>query len=299
MKQVNYYLARVIKRANLTSEGIASAMQDSVTVEYRGTKYGFIDFRSFNTSRGAPAYYAKLAKYKQQGSVGVVREEHHTSEEAEVRNMIDAASPFVYLPEFSGLAYRNIWNKLTGDQFLKMFKELVESKHEKFFVGCDVEVVADLRTFVFRLAKIDKIMQIRAKVSPPNPLFGPCWKSLGDYMRKRNVAEVEIVEQSDNGIDTKLKEIATAVLNEEQPDQLVERMEPLLEGIGDAAILMATDGYGHGQVKGLEEGKEIVVRTAESQKSFVFDADPDPKLLCEHAAGAFFKINSERGLKHP
>lgn len=298
-KQVRYYLARVMKRGELTADKIVEAMREPETVEYRGTRYSFIDFETFSISGREVGFYAKLAKYKQQGAVGVVREEQHTSAEAEVRNLIDAASPFVYLPGVSGLTYRHIWNRLPGEQFERVFKELIESKYQKFFVGCDIEPITDLRTFVTRLSRIDRITELRATVSPPNPLFAPCWKSLGDYLRKRKLTEVQIREQATSGIDTKLKEIADAVLSDQSPKKLVELMEPLLDGVGDAAVLMATDGYGRARIRGIEDGREVVIRTSDNQKSFLFDGDLNPQLLFELANDTFLKINEERGLEHP
>ncbi len=297
--QGRYYLARILKRGELTPDKIALAMRESVTVEYRGTRYSFIDYQAFGDQGKEDGFYAKLAKYKQQGAVDVVREEQHASAETKVRNLIDAASPFVYIPGVSGLAYRHIWNKFPSDQFERVFKELIESKFERFFVGCDIEPVTDLRTFVMRLSRLDRITQLQATVVPPNPLFGPCWKSLGEYMQKRKLVEAQIREEAPSGIETKLKKIAAAVLADIPPEQLVPLMEPLLDGVGDAALLMAADGYGRARVKGVEEGREVVIRTSENQKSFLFDGDPNPTLLFEYAFEAFRKIDEERGLRHP
>lgn len=294
-----YYLARVLKRGELTPDKVALAMREPVTVEYRGTRYSFIDFEALGTPGRERGYYAKLAKYKQQGAVEVVREEQHASAEAAVRNLIDAASPFVYVPAFGGLAYRHVWNVFPREQFERVFKELIEAKFQRFFVGCDIEPVTDLRTFVMRLARLDVITEMKAKVVPPNPLFGPCWKSLGEYMRKRKLIEAEIREQAQGGIDTRIKEIASAVLAERPAQELPALMEPLLDGVGDAALLMAADGYGSARVRGLEERREVVIRTSENQKSFMFDGDPNPALLFEHAEDVFRSINEERGLEHP
>lgn len=294
-----YYLARVLKRGELTPEKVALAMREPVTVEYRGTRYSFIDFEAFGTPGRERGYYAKLAKYKQQGAVEVVREEQHASAEAAIRNLIDAASPFVYVPAFGGLAYRHMWNVFPREQFERVFKELIEARFQKFFVGCDIEPVTDLRTFVMRLSRLDVITEMKAKVVPPNPLFGPCWKSLGEYMRKRKLIEAEIREQAQAGIDTRIKEIASAVLAERPAQELPALMEPLLDGVGDAALLMAADGYGSARVTGLEERRQVVIRTSENQKSFMFDGDPNPALLFEHAEGVFRSINEERGLEHP
>lgn len=132
-----YYLARILKRGELTADKIALAMREPVTAEYRGTRYSFIDFEAIGAPGKENGFYAKLVKYKQKGAVDVVREEQHMSAEASIRNLIDASSPFVYLPSFSGLSYRHIWNKFPSEQFERVFKELVETKFEKFFVGCD------------------------------------------------------------------------------------------------------------------------------------------------------------------
>lgn len=293
-----FYLARVLKRGEMTKEMVVDAMHAPATIEFRGTRYSFTDFRAVETQRGDTGFYAKLAKYKQEGAVGIVREVEHASAETQVRNLIDASSAFMYLPDFGGLAYRHIWNVLPREQFERIFKELVEYKF--ILAGCDVEPVTDLRTFVMRLSKLDRITELQATVSPPNPLFGPCWKSLSEYLKKRKLTEVQIKEQADSGIKTRLKEIAEAVLQTEKTaGQLLEMMEPLLDGVGDAALLMAADGYGRARIKGMEGAHEAVIRTSDNQKSILIDGDPQPEVLFEHALTAFKKISDERGLQHP
>lgn len=298
-KQTRYYLGRVLKRGEMTSEKIIEAMRDPVTIEYRGTKYSFIDFETFDEPGQGAGYFAKIAKYKQQGAVGVVQEAQHASGETSVLNLIDAASAFVYLPGYSGLVYRHIWNNFSSEQFERVFKELIETRHQKFFVGCDIEPVTDLRTFVTRLSKLDRITELTATVKPPNPLFAPCWKSLFEYMKKRKITEASIKEQADAGIETRLKDIATAVLQESSALELVELMEPLLGGVGDAALLMAADGYGRARVTGIEDDRLVVIRTSDNQKSFMFEGDPNPRLLYEMAVEIFQKNTKERGLEHP
>lgn len=298
-KQARYYLGRVLKRGELTADKVAVAVKEPVTVEYRGTRYSFIDFEPIGSAGENGGFYAKLVKYKQQGAVTVVHEERHASLSAEVANLIDAASAFVYVPQFSGLAYRHIWNALPSDQFERVFKELVEKKYEKFFVGCDVEPITDFRTFVTRLSKLDHITELQATVVPPNPLFGPCWESLSEYLRQRKLDEVQITEQAAGGIRTRLKDIAAAVLRDDAVASWPQLMEPLLDGVGDAAVLMAADGYGRGRVKGTEDGKDVVIRTSENQKSFLFDGDPNPLRLFEYAFDQLQRASEEQGLKHP
>lgn len=297
-KQTRFYLGRVLKRSEMTKEKIFEAVREPATIEFRGTRYSFTDFQAFGSPGRETGFYAKLAKYKQKGAVEIVREDEHASAETQVRNLIDAASAFVYIPEFSGIAYRHVWNALPRDQFERVFKDLVQ--HKFILAGCDIEPVTDLRTFVMRLSRLDRITELDATVSPPNPLFGPCWKSLSEYLRKRKLTEIHINEQSAIGIDTRLKEIAVAVLDAEQAAQtLMVLMEPLLHGVGDAALLMAADGYGRARIKGLEGAHETTIRTSDNQKSFLLESDSHPHALFDAASTAFTKISAERGLEHP
>jgi hypothetical protein len=298
-KQARYYLGRLLKRSEMTVEKLVAAVREPMTVEYRGTRYSFIDFEAIGAPTETAGFYAKLVKYKQQGAVNVVHEELHASKSAEVANLIDAASPFVYVPQFSGIAYRHISNALPSDQFERVFKELVERKFDQFFIGCDVEPITDFRTFVTRLSKLEHITELQASVVPPNPLFGPCWESLAEYLRQRRLEELQIKEEAAAGIRTQLKEIAVAALRDAAAENWQQMMEPLLDGVGDAALLMAADGYGRGRVRGLEHGKDVVVRTSENQKSFLFDSDPNPARLFEFAHDQLKRNAEEQGLKHP
>ena len=163
-----------------------------------------------------------------------------------------------------------------------------------FFIECNIEAVSDLATFYGRVSALSSIELIQAKVRPPNPLFGPLWESLKDYLRKRKVAELKIEEKSDKGqeILSNLKELIAsaekepAVLKQSPPD------------ITDAAILMATDGYGQGKLHGFEGKKKVVICTSDSIKNFKFETEPDPEKLYEAAEGAFREISEKRHMEH-
>ena len=121
-----------------------------------------------------------------------------------------------------------------------------------------------------------------------------------EYIKKRRLDEVIISEDSEGGINTNVSEIAQQMVSDEivSPDNITSRMETLMGGIGDAAVLMAADGYGSAKVEGKEAGKTVIIRTSENQKSFSFKKDPDPKELLKLAHDEFKKINDKRYLKH-
>ena len=248
---------------------------------------------------GLLEFYARLAKYRPEGTVEVVRPDVHSVGRESVENLIEGSSPFVYLPEFSGIAYKHVWNILERDQFTQVFCQLVEASEHNFFARCELEPVTDLRTFVTRLARLEKITVLQATVKPPNPLFGPCWESLKEYLKKRRLEEVVIKEESTAGILTKVAVIAERMSSgATSAMELHGMMEPLLDGVGDAALLMAADGYGNGKVVGIEETRTVTIKTSDNQKSFAFDRDPNPDELFRTAFEHFAKINDERYLDH-
>lgn len=294
-----FYLSRVIKLGNLTNGGVIRAIQESATVQFRGVRYTFTDFQAFGPRDRPAGVYARLAKYRPEGTVEVVRPDVHSVGQESVENLIEGSSPFVYLPDFSGIAYKHVWNILERDQFGRIFCELIEANEQNFFGRCELEPVTDLRTFVTRLSRLEKITVLQAKVKPPNPLFGPCWEPLKEYVKKRRLEEVEIKEESATGISTKVAQIAEKMSRgSTSAMELHDLMEPLLSGVGDAALLMAADGYGSGKVVGVEETRTVTIRTSENQKSFVLDRDPNPEELFQKAQEHFGQINDERYLDH-
>jgi hypothetical protein len=296
--KARYYLGRVVKLGELNQERLLEALREPVVLQRNNNLYTFIDIQVIGQPAEPSGVFARLAKFKPEAAVQIVKPTEHEGAEQNVKNLVEASSPFVYLPEFSGIVYQHVWNRLQREHFEKVFGELIQAKFGNFFVSCRVEPVADLRTFVVRLSKLDKINSIRAKVNPPNPLFGPCWGSLVDYMKKRRLDEVTVQEESQTGVVTNIKRIASAMLEEGDPAKLTTMMEPLMGGVGDAALLMAADGYGRAKVEGHEGDRAVVIRTSENQKSFLLDKDPEPAALAEAARSEFSRVSDERYLEH-
>lgn len=68
--------------------------------------------------------------------------------------------------------------------------------------------------------------------------------------------------------------------------------------IADAAILMAADGYGRGRVRGSSQNEEVVIRTSDTQKSFLSPKDPDPSDLAIKTQNILSQLKDERGMDH-
>lgn len=68
--------------------------------------------------------------------------------------------------------------------------------------------------------------------------------------------------------------------------------------IGDAAILMAADGYGSGTVRGMQGEEVVTIKTSETAKNFSFTKIPDPYELYEKVLSIFERIKNNRHMQH-
>lgn len=303
-KQARYYVSRVVKLGTLGVEEVRRALQEPTTIRRGEYDYTFTDIEEGQAADGTQYIFARLSKYAPAGSVGIVEPAQHASRPADVENLLIAASPFVYIPVHAGVAFQHIWNKLPKEQFERAFAGLVTEKYENFFAEALLEPIADLRSFVEKVARLVRITDLDATVHPPNPLFGPLWSSLRDYIRQRNLREVKVVEHAKDadGINSNLVAAASAVLEAEEPpstDELQKLLPPDGAGIGDAAVLMAADGYGRAKVEGRREGSSVVIRTSDTHVHFMASAEPDWGDVYDPAIRILRRINADRYLEHP
>ena len=291
----HYYLARVVKSGLVTPASVIEAIREPVVVVRRRYSYTFTGISSDDASSYIFGY---LTKFIPAGEVDVVDPSKHSTGPETVDNLQHAASPFIYIPSEAVVAYQHVWNHLQREMFEEVFSSLVEEKHQRFFAECRLKPISDLRTFVQRIASMDKVLRIEATVNPPNPLFGPLWDSLRKYMRERNVGQVSVTENaaSTQGITTHVPQVALGAL--QIPTAHRENLSAQVPGLADAAVLMAADGYGKARVDGERNGAKVVVRTRETQLHFLFARRPDPAELYELVSSIIRQLNKDRGLRH-
>lgn len=293
MRRGRYYMSRVIKIGTLDQDRLQHALLNAPVIEigkFDWTITDVVDGRKSN----APYIFGNLAKYAKEGEVTIVDESAKQQIRAFAPNLLEASAPFVYLPDYSGLVYLHVWNGIQEEVFPRRFQTIVESVYDNFFVGCNVEPVSDYRAFYAKLNSFDRFIELSAKVYPPNPLFGRLWGELNDYVGKRQASEVQIKETSrkDGGLATKLLELIQKILDN-------PNYEPSTPpDVTDAAMLMAADGYGSGKAIGLEGDHEVVVRTSDTQKSFLFSKEPVPEELARAAHAQFSRVSEERNMEH-
>lgn len=295
-KNGTYYVGRVLKLGILDQEMLLASMKRPVSIFKRGSAWTFINVQEVKHS-GTHFVFGRLTKFFPQGEVEVVDEATRSEVTQLEPNLVDASSPFVYIPEHSGIAFLNVSGKITSSVFINRFSNIIEQTNKNFFVDCDVELVSDLKTFAAKLASLDGIFRISARISPPNPLFSPLWKSLETYLRSRNTDRMLITEDApeSEALDSELP-----VLVAEASVQ-TEEIQYIPEGdvaIGDAAILMAADGYGNGTIRGRRDEETVVIKTSETAMNFSFEKTPEPNVLYEKVLAIFDKIKEQRHMEH-
>lgn len=293
MNHGRYYMARVIKLGELNQARLLDAIVKAPVVQLGQFEWTFTDVID---RRDAifPYVFGNLSKYSKEGSVKIVDELAKHQIQARAQNLLEASAPFVYLPQFSGLAFLHVWNGIQEDVFPRRFKAIIEAAYDNFFVDCTIEPVADYRAFLEKLSSLDRITELSAKVHPPNPLFGRLWGSLDTYVKKRQADEVSVRETTEKpkGLSTQILVLIQNIL--ENP-----KYEPNeAPDITDAAMLMAADGYGSGKAVGVDGKHKVVVRTSESQKSFLFEKEPEAEMLANAAREQFDRVSTERDMKH-
>lgn len=291
-----YYLGRVLKLGTLDQDKLMHAIKEPVSVSYRGSSWTFIDVKEVKTER-EHYIFGRLSKYKPLGEVTVV-DTHKRTEETQVEpNLKVASSPFVYIPSHSGIAFLSVYNHIEQISFVNRFCSIIEETYQKFFVDCDIELVSDLRSFAAKVSSLEGIYHVNAKISPPNPMFGCLWAELKDYLIKRNTDRMTVVEDAPDNqpLNTELAYHIEKAANQTIDEQYFTD-EPL--PIGDAAILMAADGYGHGTVRGKRDNEVITIKTSETVKNFTFDKNPEPEALYYKAIAIFEEIKEQRHLGH-
>ena len=292
MRRGRYYLGRVVK-INLDQESLMNAITNAPIITIGKFDWTITDI-SDNREGEFPYIFGKLSKYAKDGHATVIDEISRSQIDADVPNLLEASSSFVYLPDCSGIAFLHVWNGIQEDVFPRRFKSVIEAAFDGFMVACDVEPISDYRAFTSRLKKLSHFTEFSATVYPPNPLFGRLWGSLNEYIDSRNASEVTVKEHTpkSKGLKSKIIELMDKIMDspDYEPDET--------PAIGDAAILMAADGYGRGKVIGIESGDEVVIKTSDTQKSFLHEKEPDPSELAVKAKFQFDKVSNERDMKH-
>ena len=292
MRKGRYCLGRIVK-INLDQQELMDSITNAPIITIGKFDWTITDV--FDNRYGViPYVFGKLSKYARDGHAKVIDELSRAQIDADVPNLLEASSPFVYLPEYSGIAFLHVSTGIQEHVFPRRFKSVIEAAFDGIMVSCDVQTISDYHEFTTRLKKLNYFTEFSATVFPPNPLFGRLWGNLNKYIDSRNASEITVKEHASNseGLKSNVVELMDKII--ESPDYEPDEVP----AIGDSAILMAADGYGKGKVVGVEGNGKVTLKTSETQKNFLHDKESEPNELAIKANFHFDKTSKERDMKH-
>lgn len=293
-KYGTYFISRLIKVGEIYQDDILAALSEPKTITARSASYTITHFTE-HIFKNETYYYGRLTKFKAEGLVKVIDRTKNREIDQIEPDLIIASSPFLFMPEYSCFVYLRIWNQIDLTTFSARIREIILASKDFFLVDCELQPVSDIKSFLDKIRRISIIHEIKAKVNPPNPLFGHLWKSLERYLANRNLDELKIAEKAaDKPINTNLIEL----LQQIDDNFDISGIDPNSIQIGDAAILMSIDGYGSGSIEGQIDQKYITIRTNQKSVQLRFPIDGNIDELFVEAKKILDNINHQRYLSH-
>jgi hypothetical protein len=270
-KEAIFYIGRIVK-IGFTQEDFISTLFDSKPFDDRNNIWNISNMSKEETN-GIVYYFGKLGKANPDAKVTIMSQGYKQQIEKEEPDLVIASSEFVYVPDYSGIAFHSIPGKIEPKKFKKVFSEIIERSFQNFFVECQINLIDDLESFYRKLNKFESISRIMATVNPPNPLFGKFWEDLKNYLAERNASELRMQEQSkDSTLKTDVKELIQLIL-EGNNDKIEKYLKEHKLSHMDLMVLMALDGYGKGRIDGNTKSGCTFIKTHESLLHFSLPKD--------------------------
>jgi hypothetical protein len=291
-----FYVGRVIKTGFDNNEFIET-LANSKPFYYNEIVWSIIEVEQL-TIDNSVFIKGELSKAKPDAKVTVLNTELSKKEEKEEPRLVQGISEFVYIPEYSGIAFRSIPNQIEPKTFIKIFAKIIENSLGNFFVECEIKMLDDLKSFYDRLSMMDHIETIKARVKPPNPLFGKLWESLKKYLLERKLDELQLKEiAKKKGINTKIKELIRLILDGDEI-KIEEYISKNQISVTDLALLMSLDGYGDGRLDGKQGQKYFFIKTHEKIVHFSLPTEHDFSSIYNEAVFVLKEISDERYMEH-
>jgi hypothetical protein len=298
MREAVFYIGRVVK-TGFSQEEFIEKLFDPSPYDDRKNVWNIVNMLGYENN-GRKYYFGKLNKANPDATVSVMTEDYKQEIEKEEPNMIIASSEFIYIPDYSGIAFHSIPNHIESKKFISVFCAIIEKSLKNFFVECKINLINDIESFYKKLNDFEMISKMKAVVNPPNPLFGKLWESLKTYLEERNATELRIQEWNKDGIlKTQIKELIQLILkgNKEEIEKYIQT-HPLLSTL-DLSILMSLDGYGTGRIDGKAKGQHVFIKTHEQAIHFSMIKEQLTEIsVYEKTEEIFLRISNERYMEH-
>lgn len=237
VETVEYHFGRLNLIATYTDK--AQFLLDSLTTHVEVESYGYrwgvfsVGQRLFEDRT---FIHGLLVKFKPTEE-DIVDERTHSLATALVPNKAQAKSSFFLEPKSGVIAFRPVAG-ISHRQFKYMFARLIEEANDNLLINAEVQSIDEQREIVEALKRFDQIRLIKVVLHPSNPNNREIWKKTDERLREMRVRKFREVYIGD---DIKVGQDS--------------------EVLSD--IIMAGDGYGYAEIRGLKDGQPVVASTEE------------------------------------
>ena len=291
-----FYIGRLVK-IGFAVDNFLAALRDSQPYSEEEEIWSIVKVEE-HKKNGLSYFYGKLNKAKPDTQYKVLTADYKTEEEKVERNMIIASSSFIYIPEYSGIAFHSIVNQIEPRQFIKRFTQIIESTLGNVLAACEINLIDDLTEFYKRVNEFEFISAIKTTVQPPNPLFGRFWEPLKKYLQERQIEEFQQKEISKKkGLKCNIAYLLKLLIEGDE-DKINKYLEDHIPSLSDLAVLMSLDGYGNGRIDGLVRGKHVYVKTHERALHFTLPSEFTDEMVFKESYEIYTGISNERYMQH-
>lgn len=239
--ETNYYFARLHLIAIFDDKYryLIDTFNRGKKISKRDFEWGFFNVEEI-AYEGIPFVSGFLVKYKLLKDEDIVDESSKMLTKTFIENRVIETSQFFIHPKSGIIAFHPIQGKIGHNQFRHIFAELIKVNNDNVFVDAEVDFINEEIKILEAIKSFEKIFLLSIELHPSNPSFRERWKKTDIKLKAMEAEGYKQVYHSKKGLI------------------LDENGEPF----GD--ILMAGDGYGKAEIKGLKDGEIHTASTEET-----------------------------------
>jgi len=228
-------------------------------------KYVFFDVQEIPIDQDS-FIVGKLIKYKTKLENVVI--EDSALGTSQVEDAIVAQPEFVLHPYTGIVAFRVMPGKFNASQFKNKFARLIEAAFDNFFISAKVETVNEELKIEEQFNLFTSLHSICLELHPSNPHNNDLWREIDDKIKALGAVEYNQQVVAPEGRSLNKEEVANSEIY--------------------AGIIMASDGYGHASIEGIQEnGRRVKVTTDDNPIETKTHLDGEPEHLVKQLTQTF------------
>lgn len=273
-QQIRYFFGRVNIFPHKVFEEkralLVEGLQAGVSLITHGIRWRIFNVQTIENDVGE-FVHGYLGRYKDEGEVEVAIPERSLIDIQTVANLVSARAQFFIHVRSGLIAYHVVPKLIRPEIFRTRFTHLLIKGNGDFFIDADIESVEEPFRLTQEIQRFERIVEVRIKLHPSNPVNRELWKRQDERLKKLRVSKYREYYEA--------KEANAPGLQVSDDPEI------------NSKIAMAEDGYGFAVVRGEIRGEKHQVSTSDNPVIATAPSDPDPpKYTLEVLKATFARI---------